>query len=142
MACSPVGLISLMGEALCPVIAKFRFFFNRLGCLFSHGDHFHYHIFIRSSKNMSHFTYFHSCHSHHRVYYELTMACFPVSFISLMDRALRPVIAKARVRFQVKSKFFSGSFSTAYLGCLFDCEDHFHFHGISNSSQHYFPEGT
>ena len=63
-------------------------------------------ISLSAVQNMSHFIYFHSCHSHQRVYYELTMACFPVSFISLMDRALRPVIAKARVRFQVKSKFF------------------------------------
>ena len=28
----------------------FRFFFNRLGCLFNCEDHFHSHIFIRSSK--------------------------------------------------------------------------------------------
>ena len=67
---------------------------------------------------MSHFIYFHSCHSHHRVYYELTMACFPVSFISLMDRALRPIIAKARVRFQVKSNFFFRFFFTRLLRLL------------------------
>ena len=36
------------------------------------------------------------------IFYDVT----PRYSISLMDRALRPVIAKARVRFQVKSKFF------------------------------------
>ena len=33
--------------------------------------------------------YFHSCNFHHRVIYELTMACSPVGLISSMDWALR-----------------------------------------------------
>ena len=82
-------------------------------------------ISLSAVHNMSHFIYFHSRHSPHREYYDLTMACFPVSFISLMDKALRPVFANVRVRFQVKPKIFSGSYSTAYWGCLFNWEDHF-----------------
>lgn len=48
---------------------------------------------------MSHLIYFHSYHFHHREYYELTIACFPVGLVSLMDRVLSPVIAKVRVGF-------------------------------------------
>ena len=33
---------------------------------------------------------------HHRVYNELTMACSLICLISLMDRALRPIIVKGR----------------------------------------------
>jgi len=47
------------------------------------GSSFHFHIFIRSSKydlfNINY--YFNSCHFHHGVYYELTMACSPVGLI-------------------------------------------------------------
>ena len=64
-------------------------------------------ISLSAVHNMSHFIYFHSCHSPHREYYDLTMAWFPVSFISLMDKALRPVFVNVRVRFQVKPKIFS-----------------------------------
>ena len=42
---------------------------------------------------MIHFIYFNSCHFHHWVSYELTMACSSVSLISSMNRALHPVIA-------------------------------------------------
>ena len=56
MACSPDGLTSLTKRALRPVIANvrvlflvkpnfFRFFFNRLGCLFNCVDHFHFHYY-------------------------------------------------------------------------------------------------
>ena len=38
---------------------------------------------------MSHLIYFHSYHFHHREYYELTTACFPVGLVSLMDRVLK-----------------------------------------------------
>ena len=41
------------------------------------------------------------------------MACSPVGLISVMDRALSPVMAKVKVQFLVKPEFFSGSFSTA-----------------------------
>ena len=36
----------------------------------------------------------------------IAMACSPVGLISLMDRALRPVIAQVRLLFLVKSEFF------------------------------------
>ena len=42
---------------------------------------------------MIHFIYFNSCHFHHWVSYELTMAYSSVSLISSMNRALHPVIA-------------------------------------------------
>ena len=47
---------------------------------------------------------------------------------SWLDRALLPVISKIMVRFPVKPAESSGSCSTALIGCLFNCEDHFHFH--------------
>ena len=54
-------------------------------------------------KKKIHFiVHFNSCRFHHHVYYKLTMACSPVALISSMDRALRPVITKARVRFLVQ----------------------------------------
>ena len=37
---------------------------------------------LSAVQNMIHFMYFNSSHVHHRVYYELTMACFPVGLIS------------------------------------------------------------
>lgn len=45
------------------------------------------------------------------------MACSPIGLISLMDRTLRPVIAKVRILFPVNPDFFSGSFvhSTAKI---------------------------
>ena len=43
---------------------------------------------------------------HHRVYYELTMACSPDGLTTAVKRALRPVIAKVRVLFLVKPNFF------------------------------------
>ena len=48
-------------------------------------------------------------------YYELTMTCSPVDLISLRDRALRPFIAKVRVRFPVKPEFFQVLFQLLRL---------------------------
>ena len=56
-------------------------------------------------------------------YYELTVACSPVGS---MHRALRPIIAKARVRFLVKPEVFSFFFNR--IGCSFYYKDHVHFH--------------
>ena len=67
-------------------------------------------------QHMIHFTYYHSCHFDHRLYYELTMAYSPVSLISLIDRALSSVIAKVRIRFPATPEFFRFFFNR--LGCL------------------------
>ena len=56
------------------------------------------------------FPYFQSCHFYHRVYYELTMACSPDGFV------------------RVSLKFFRFFFNRS--GCLFSCEDHFHFYSL------------
>ena len=58
-----------------------------------------------------------------RGYYELTVACSPVGS---MHRALRPIIAKASVRFLVKPEVFSFFFNR--IGCSFYYKDHVHFH--------------
>lgn len=50
-----------------------------------------------------------------RVYYKLAMACFPVALISSMDRALRQVITKIRVRFLVLDWIFSYPFSRLFF---------------------------
>ena len=71
-----------------------RLFFNRLRCSFYCEVHVSLSYLYPQFENMIHFIYFNSCHFHHRVYYELTIACFPVGLISAMDRTLRPVIAK------------------------------------------------
>lgn len=54
--------------------------------------------------------------------------------ITLLDRALRSVIAKIRVRFLVKPEFFSFFFNR--LGCLLNCEGHFHFHVFIHRSKY------
>ena len=41
-----------------------------------------------------------------QVYNEITMACSTVDLISSIDRGLRLVIAKVRVRCRVKAEFF------------------------------------
>ena len=56
------------------------------------------------------FIYFHSCHFYHRVYYELTMACSPDGYV------------------RVSLNFFRFLFNRS--GCLFNCEDHFHFYSL------------
>ena len=58
------------------------------------------------------FIYFHSCHFYHRVYYELTMACSPDGYV------------------RVSLNFFRFFFNRS--GCLFNCEDHFHFYSLFN----------
>ena len=76
------------------------------------------------------YIYLNTCHFHYdRVYYELTMACSPVGLISSVDRALRLVIPKVRVRFLMKAWILLGVFFNR-LGCSFYCEDHDHFHDI------------
>ena len=62
------------------------------------------------------------------------MACSPVGLISLKDRELRPVIDKVRDRFPVKPEFFR--FLINRLGCLCNCQDHFHFHIFIRSSKY------
>ena len=58
------------------------------------------------------------------------------SYVTSMDRALRSVIAKVRLRFPVKPDFFfSGSFLTAYL-CSFHCYDHALFQIFIRSSKY------
>ena len=87
-------------------------------------------ISLSAVQNMVDFIYFSTCHFHYdRVYYELTMACSPVGLIRSVDRALRLVIAKVRVRFLIKPGFFRVFFFNR-LGCSFYCEDHDHFHNI------------
>lgn len=54
--------------------------------------------------------------------------------ISLMDRASRPVITKIRVRFLVKPECFQFFFNR--LGCLLNCEGHFHFHIFIHRSKY------
>ena len=92
-------------------------------------------ISLSAVQNMSHFTYFLSCHFHHRV----LLLCSPVGLISLMERALCPVFARVRVRFPAKPEVFQGFFSTAQF-CLFNYEDHFHFRTLSSlrSRRRYF----
>ena len=58
---------------------------------------------FRSSK-MINFIFQFICHFH---YYDLKMACSPIGSISSLDRALRPVMAKAGIRFLLKPDFFS-----------------------------------
>ena len=84
-------------------------------------------ISLSAVQNMVDFIYFSTCRLHYdRVYYELTMACSPVGLISSVDRALRLVIAKVRVRFLIKPGVFRFFFNR--LGCSFYCEDHDHVH--------------
>ena len=71
---------------------------------------------------------------HHRVYYELTMAYSPVELITLMDSALRPIIATVRFDSRSSLNFFRFFFNR--LGCLFNCENHFHFHIFIRRSKH------
>ena len=61
------------------------------------------------------FIYFHSCHFYHRVYYELTMACSPDCYV------------------RVSLNFFRFLFNRS--GCLFNCEDHFHFYSLFNGNK-------
>ena len=53
------------------------------------------------------------------------MACSPICLIGLMDRALRPVIAKGRVQFSANPETFHVPF---FNPCSFYCNDHVHFH--------------
>ena len=105
----------------------FRFFFNRLDCLFNCKDLIHL-TSLSAVQNMIHFIYFNSWHFHYRVYYELVTACCPVGLISLMDRAMRRVTAQDRVRRIYRSSLNFFRFFLNRLGCLFNCEDHVHFH--------------
>ena len=57
-----------------------------------------------------------SCHFHHQVYNELTIACSLVGLISAMNKALHPVIN--RVRFPVKPEFFQVLFQPLGLFIL------------------------
>ena len=50
--------------------------------------------------------------------------------LAWVDRVLRPLIAKARVRFLVKSEFFQVNLIFNRLGCSFYCEDRFYFHNV------------
>ena len=65
------------------------------------------------------FIYFHSCHFYHRVYYELTMACSPDGYV------------------RVSLNFFRFFFNRS--GCLFNCENHFHFYSLfyGNKEKYY-----
>ena len=74
------------------------------------------------SKYDSFSIHFNSCHFHHRIYHELTMACSPVGLISSVDRSLRPIIAKVRVPlgFPLKPEFFRFIFNRS--GCSLYCE--------------------
>ena len=53
------------------------------------------------------------------------LTCLPVGLTSSMNRAWRSVIAKVRVRFQVKPVFFRVFYNS--LGCSYNCEDHIYF---------------
>ena len=76
--------------------------------------------------------YFHSCNFHHRVIYELTMACSSVGLIGSMDWALR------RSGCDSRSSFFCFFFRLFFncLDCSFNCEDHVHFHICIRSSKY------
>ena len=54
-----------------------------------------------------------SCHFHHQVYNELTIACYSVGLISALNKALHPVIN--RVLFPVKPEFFQVLFSAGWI---------------------------
>ena len=55
---------------------------------------------------------------HHRVYYQLTIACFPVGLISTMDRVRFLVDRKSQGSIPGQAWKFSGSFSTLRLFIL------------------------
>ena len=74
---------------------------------------------------MIHFIYFNSCQFHHRIYYELKMACSPVALINGLNVAYGN--PKAGVRIPAKHEIFQVLFQPLTLGCLFYCEDHVHF---------------
>ena len=115
MICSSVGLVSLMGGALCPVIAKVRFFFNPALRLF---------IQPRGSFPLSYL------HPQFKIWVISYISIHAIPTIAWIEHCVRSS-QKPGCDSKSSLNLFSGSFSTAYLGCLFDCEDHFHFHGIS-----------
>ena len=59
-----------------------------------------------------------SCPFHHRVYYQLTIACFPVGLITSMDRVRLLVNRKVKVRFPVKPENFQVLFQSLRLFIL------------------------
>ena len=63
-------------------------------------------------------------------YHELTVACSPVGLISLIDRALRPVIAKGPGFDSRSSLNFSRPFFNR-LKLFIQLQDHFHLHILS-----------
>ena len=90
------------------------------------------------------FQYFHSCHLHHRVYYELTMAYSLIDLISIMrvasdhrNAGQDSIPGQALIFF----RFFFNRFS-----CLFKRKDHFHFQIFIRWSKyesfHKFPRGV
>ena len=81
--------------------------------------------------------HFNSCHFHHRIYHELTMACSPVGLISSVDRSLRPIIAKVRVPlgFPLKPEFFRFIFNAQVVHYTAN-HDHAHFHIFIHSSKY------
>ena len=56
-----------------------------------------------------------SCPFHHRVYYQLTIACSPVGLISTMDRVRLLVDRKSQGSIPGQAWKFSGSFSIAWV---------------------------
>ena len=99
--------------------------FQPLWLLFNFEDHFHFHIFTRSSKCKSFSYSFHLCHFHHRVYYELIMRINSCVRSSL--RSGRSIPGQAWIFF---------TFLINRLGCLFNWQDHFHFHIFIRSSKY------
>ena len=67
-----------------------------------------------------------SCPFHHRVYYQLTIACFPVGLISTMDRVRLLIDRKSQGSIPGQAWKFSVLFQR--LGCSFYCKDLIHFH--------------
>ena len=88
-----------------------------------------------------------SCPFHHRVYYQLTIACFPVGLISTMDRVRLFVDRKSQGSIPGQAWKFPGSFSTLRLFLLLQRSrslshlyPHFKMWLISSNIRHFLSE--
>ena len=108
--------------------------FQPLWLLFNIEDHFHFHIFTRSSKYKSFSYSFHLCHFHHRVYYEQWLALQLAWLAWSIDSCVRSSLRSGRSIPGQAWIFFR--FLINRLGCLFNWQDHFHFHIFIRSSKY------
>ena len=107
--------------------------FQPLWLLFNFEDHFHFHIFTRSSKYESFSYSFYLCHFHHRVYYEEWLALQLAWLAWRIESCVRSSI-RSGIDSRSSLNFFR--FLINRLGCLFNCQDHFHFHIFIRSSKY------